>query len=186
VDFDAAVAELLTLVETLERDGDERALLLLQLVDAIHRPGIERLAAGDRDHPLAQAVLAMYELDDADPAVLAGQAPEFSLVDLLRGPVFADAGAPLEDGLRAVEVDGVAVLLAAVDGEVHAFRNACAVDGRPLDGGRLAGSVLVCPWHNCAYDARSGRRVDDEAAPGLAVVPVRTGDGAVRVAVNVA
>src|SRR5262249_45998480 len=29
VDFDAAVAELATLVETLEREGDERALLLL-------------------------------------------------------------------------------------------------------------------------------------------------------------
>jgi Fe-S cluster biogenesis protein NfuA/nitrite reductase/ring-hydroxylating ferredoxin subunit len=253
VEFDAAVAQLETLVETLEREGDERALLLLQLVDAVHRPGIELLARGERDHPLARAVLAMYDLIEVDDPVLRAEEaladvrayveshggelavlsvddgvvrvrmsgscqgcaasevtlrrgirqalaeglPGFreviaeepegpSLIDLLRRPVFADAGGPLEEGLRAVEVDGVPVLLAAVEREVYAFRNACPVDGSPLEGGRLAGTVLVCPWHNCAYDARSGKRVDGEEGEGLAVVPVATGDGALRVAVNVA
>jgi nitrite reductase/ring-hydroxylating ferredoxin subunit len=84
-------------------------------------------------------------------------------------------------------VDGVAVLLAGVGAEAYAFRNACAVDGLPLEGGRLTEEgVLVCPWHNCAYDARNGRRVDEPEQPGLAVVPVAISGGALQVAVNVA
>ncbi|MDQ6779125.1 MAG: hypothetical protein M3071_23530, partial [Actinomycetota bacterium] len=62
MEFDKAVAELDALVATLEREGDERALLLLALIDAIHRPALERILAGDREHPTARALLAMYEL----------------------------------------------------------------------------------------------------------------------------
>ena len=102
--------------------------------------------------------------------------------------MFEDAGAPGEPGeLRALEAEGVNVLLANVGGDVYAFRNGCAVDGLPLEGGRLTDEgVLVCPWHNCAYDARSGKRIDEPGEPGLPVVPVAIEDGSVRVAVNVA
>jgi len=267
VDFDAAVAELGTLVETLEREGDERALLLLELVDAIHRPALERIVAGELDHPLAQTLMAMYDLTEVEPAILVEEAlddvrpyieshggevelldvrggdvhlrlggacdgcagstmtltrgieqalrdhypaferivshapepallqiemvrPDSSAVASMPRPVFADA-ADLDDlrpgDLRVVDADGVPVLLANVDGEVYALRDGCAVDGRTLAGGRLAGGIVVCPWHNCAYDARSGKRADDEpGAAGLAVVPVAVHDRAVKVAVNVA
>jgi len=257
VDFDAAVAQLSALVETLEREGDERALLLLQLVDAIHRPALARIAAGELEHPLAKALLAMYDLAEVEPEILVEEAlddvrpyieshgghvellavaggevhlrlggacngcagsamtltrgieqslreryaaferivahdPEPSLlqIEVLHRPVFADVGAlaDLEPGtIRVVAADGIDVLLANVDGDVYALRDGCPVDGRTLAGGRLAGSVVVCPWHNCAYDARSGKRVDDEpGASGLAVVPVAIQDGALKVAVNVA
>ena len=74
MEFDKAVAELEALVETLEREGDERALLLLQLVDAIHRPALERIAAGDTDHPMAQALLQMYDIASPDDEVLVEEA----------------------------------------------------------------------------------------------------------------
>ena len=276
MEFDQAIAELNTLIDTLERDGDERALMLLQLIDAVHRPGLELIAADERDHPVAQALLAMYDLaplddhteveealDEIRPYIeshggglklldveegvvhvemsgacngCAGSAitlrrgveeilreryegfkevvahePEgaeaqngngaagpqllqiegLSKVEGLRKPVFEQVAqlADLSPGeLTAVEVDGKSVLLANVDSEVYAFWNVCPVDDRsPLDGGRLAGTALVCPWHNCAYDARSGKRVDDRPQdPGLAVLPVAIRDGAVEVAVNVA
>ncbi len=287
MEFDAAVAELDTLVQTLEREGDERALALLELIDAIHRPALERLAAGDLDHPVAQAVLAMYNVAGVDDSVqveaaldevrpyihshggevellevvdgavhvrlsgscrgcagsamtlkrgiesvlrehypafrevvahdeegaplpegdeatsppakgvplpMAGEepsppAPRVVQLQQLKRPVFVEAAAvdDLPPGeLRAATVDDIPVLLVNVEGEVYAFKNVCAVDGMPLDGGRLAGTVLVCPWLNCAYDARSGKRVDDPAEPGLAVVPIALREGAVQVAVNVA
>jgi len=89
--------------------------------------------------------------------------------------------------VSALVLDEVPVLLASMGGEVFAFRNGCAVDGLPLEGSRLTDDgVLVCPWHNCAYDARTGKRVDDPGEPGLAVIPVAMRDGAVQVAVNVA
>ena len=259
MDFDAAVAQLDQLVRTLEREGDERALLLLQLVDAIHRPGIERIAAGDHDHPIAQAILQMYDLIDVEPELLAEEAldtvrpyieshggevellrvdegrvhvrlqgscvgcagsaitlkrgieealrehfpgfrevvaeeaePEPQLLQIapLRRPVFVDVAADGELGegeLRAVEADGIAILLARHEGEVYAVRNGCAVDGLPLEGSRLsAEGVLVCPWHNCAYDIRSGASMDDASGPRLVVVPVAIREGVVKVAVNVA
>jgi Fe-S cluster biogenesis protein NfuA/nitrite reductase/ring-hydroxylating ferredoxin subunit len=260
MEFDEAVAELDTLVQTLEREGDERALLLLDLVDAIHRPALELIARGETEHPLARSLLAMYDLAPVDDAVLAEEAldsvrpyveshggrvelvgvedgvvtvrmsgscqgcaasaitlrrgieqalkehypgfrevvaeegdeepaaPKLLQIEDLRRPVFEEAGPVGEPGgLRSVDADGVQVLLANVGGEVYAFKNGCTVDGLPLEGGRLtADGVLVCPWHNCAYDARSGKRIDEPEEAGLPVVPVALQDGSVRVAVNVA
>jgi len=289
VEFDQAIAELDTLIGTLEREGDERALMLLQLIDAIHRPGIELISAGELDHPMALSLLAMYDLvpvddqiqveealdevrpyieshggglelldvedgvvhvrmsgschgcaasamtlrrgvedvlrkryegfkevvahppedDEAAAGNGAGELPllqiegrngggsggsgESELLQIggLKRPVFVDVG-PISDlppgTLKAVEAGDKSILVANVAGEPYAFKNVCPMDGRsPLDGGRLTGAVLVCPWHNCAYDARSGKRVDDEPdETPLAVVPIAVRDGSLQVAVNVA
>jgi Fe-S cluster biogenesis protein NfuA/nitrite reductase/ring-hydroxylating ferredoxin subunit len=261
MDLDAALAQLEQLVATLEREGDERALLALQLVDAVHRPALERIAAGEIDHPLVEHLLAMYGFG-LEPELLAEEALDTvrpyieshggevellavdegvvhvrlqgacvgcagSAMTLRRGieealrehmpgfrevvaeeaaaepaitgvalpmadarrPVFVDVGdeASLAEGvLLAVDADGTPVLLARHGGEVYALRNGCAVDGLPLEGSRLsAEGVLVCPWHNCAYDVRSGLRVDDGSGR-LGVVPVAVRDGTLKVAVNVA
>jgi nitrite reductase/ring-hydroxylating ferredoxin subunit len=117
--------------------------------------------------------------------------PALLQIEGLRKPVFEEVAklADLSPGeLMAVDAGGHAILLANVDGEAYAFRNVCPTDDRStLHGGRLAGAALVCPWHNCAFDARSGKRVDDRPQdPGLTVVPVAVQDGALKVAVNVA
>jgi len=261
MEFDKAVAELDALVQTLEREGDERALLLLQLVDAIHRPALERIVAGDTADPIAQALLQMYDLAPAEDEVLVEEAldevrpyihshggsvellgvsggvvelrmsgscagcaasamtlkrgveealrahypgfreviaeeaegtPAAQLLQIenLRKPVFVDAeaAAQLEPGqLTACELDGIELLLANYDGDVYALRDGCPVDGNSLGGARLTPEgVIVCPWHNCAYDVRTGTRVDGEAGDGLSVVPVAMRNGTVQVAVNVA
>ena len=285
MEFDSAIAELDTLVATLEREDDQRALMLLQLIDAIHRPGLELIAAGDMEHPMARALLAMYDLAPVEDRIQVEEAldeirpyieshgGELELLDVedgvvhvrmsgachgcagsamtlrrgieeklreryagfveivahepeaeegtngakalpllqiehsngggggsqllqiegLRRPVFEDAGAlsDLSPGaLKVVEVGGVSVLVVNVEGEPYAFKNGCPVDierPMPLDGARLAGKVIVCPWHNCAYDARSGKRCDDRPdEPALAVVPVAVRDGVLQVAVNAA
>ena len=270
MEFDAAVAELDTLIQTLERENDERALMLLELIDAIHRPAIELILAGDLEHPVAEAVLQMYgfagvedmveveeALDSVRPYIEShggglellgvedgvvhvqmsgschgcaasamtlkrgiedtlreryanfkevvahepegeeaeeqgnGGGPQLLQIEGLKKPVFVDAGTlddlP-DDELKAIDADGKSILLAKVDGEPYAFINVCAMDGRSeLEGGRLTNGVIVCPWHNCAYDARSGKRVDHEPdAAGLTVIPVAVRDGELKVAVNVA
>lgn len=267
MEFDRAVAELEALITTLERESDERALLLLELVDAIHRPALELIAAGEREHPIAKALLTMYDLAEAEDEMLADEAldeirpyieshggvvelirvedgvvhvrmsgachgcaasamtlrrgieevlreripgfrgvvshppektngmastsgPQLLQIETaaqLRAPRFVaiETGDLESNSLAAHEVEGVPVLLVYFEGELYAFRNYCPVDGGSLEGGRLAGSVIVCPWHNCAYDARNGRRLDGENEPGLDVVPIAAEGGAVRVAVNV-
>src|SRR5262245_18707317 len=187
MEFEKAVAELETLVETLEREGDERALYLLQLIDAIHRPGLARMAAGDFDHPTVEALLYMYEI--VEVADLEDDALVLSQIEKLRRPVFSEVSeaASLAPGkLTKVTLEGIEILLANFEGEVYALRDGCPMDGNSLEGARLtAEGVLVCPWHNCAYDVRSGARVDGEEGEGLRVIPVAQRNGSVQVAVNV-
>jgi Fe-S cluster biogenesis protein NfuA/nitrite reductase/ring-hydroxylating ferredoxin subunit len=293
MEFDEAVAQLATLVETLERDGDDRALLLLGLMDDIHRPALELIVEGHQDHPVATALLSMYGLAPIDQRIEAEEALDeirpyieghggaLELVDVedgiisvrmsgacngcaasamtlrrgiegklrerldwfkevvalepegepdaapgngaitlpllqieplaktrnaeatatvsdpaqvakLRRPVFVEVGASddLQEGkMMAVDVNGHSVMVLKLDGEPYAFANVCPAEGGrlPLAGGRLTDSVIVCPWHNCAYDARSGKRVDDAPdEPSLAVLPITVIDGVLQVAATVA
>jgi len=63
-------------------------------------------------------------------------------------------------------------------------RNTCPGSVAPLELGSYSPPVLVCPWHNEAYDIRTGKRADGESGPGLAVLPVTVVDGSVQIAVN--
>ena len=71
--------------------------------------------------------------------------------------------------LRPVMVGSDPVVLANVDGTVHAVRDRCTHEEFPLSDGELEGSILVCPYHGARYDVCSG------AARGLpAVKPVKS------------
>lgn len=48
------------------------------------------------------------------------------------------------------------ILLVRLDDQLHAYRNACAHQGLPLDGGHLEGDVLRCPWHGFQFEVSSG------------------------------
>ena len=79
---------------------------------------------------------------------------------------------PLADlppgSVKQVHVDGEAVCLANVDGEVYAVSDTCTHARVPLSGGSLAGRQIVCPWHMAMFDLKTGR-----ATCGPAVHPLR-------------
>ena len=88
---------------------------------------------------------------------------------------------------RAVLVDDANVLIARVDDDVFAVRNACGDGPLPLDYSVLQGAELTCSWHGCRYDIRSGRRLDYANASAdeqLSVLPVRVMDGFVEIVVG--
>ncbi len=105
----------------------------------------------------------------------------------LRRPRWVSVGylEDLEPGeMRALRPEGTSLLLARVGGEVYAYRNGCPPGSAlTLHLGRLEGSTLVCPWHGCRYDVRTGKREDDEGK--LAVLPVAVQDGEMKVALGV-
>jgi nitrite reductase/ring-hydroxylating ferredoxin subunit len=59
--------------------------------------------------------------------------------------------------IREFQVDGKAVAVANVDGQIHAINGVCIHRGGPLGDGPLEGSVVTCPWHGWQYDVRTGK-----------------------------
>lgn len=86
--------------------------------------------------------------------------------------------------MRAVDIDGLPLLIANVGGEFCAVSNRCGASPLPLEFGTLEGGELVCSWHGCRYDVRTGARLDAEG-DRLTVYPVALAEGEVRVAVGV-
>ncbi len=105
----------------------------------------------------------------------------------LRRPRWVSVGRleDLEPGeMRALRPEGTPLLLVRLGGEVYAYRNGCPPGSAlTLHLGRLEDSTLICPWHGCRYDARTGKRQDDEGK--LPVLPVAVQDGEIKVAMGV-
>ncbi len=53
-------------------------------------------------------------------------------------------------------VRGHPILLARVEGKVYAVSNRCPHMGCNLQGGVLAGFVVMCPCHGWKFDIRNG------------------------------
>ncbi len=129
------------------------------------------------------------------PVGHAAPAPKIDVIPLMaagqtrpvRRPVF-QAVAPLDQvpagTMRAFDLDGVRVLIANVDGEIYAARNQCPGSMAPLDLGSFMPPIVICPWHNEAYDVRTGKRADGLPGQSLQVLPVALLDGSIQVAVN--
>lgn len=109
------------------------------------------------------------------------------VVRAVKRPVFTPVLAleSFESGaLKGVEAGSIRILLCYLDGEIYAYRNACPGAVLPLDVGKLEGNTLICPWHNCRYDIRTGKRLDGVAGR-LQVIPAAIRDGMIQLALNV-
>ena len=78
------------------------------------------------------------------------------------------------------------MLLCNIAGEIYAYQNACPGSILPLDVAQLQDFNLLCPWHSCVFDARTGKRLDNQNMGRLAVIPVAIHDGQIQLALNVA
>ncbi len=58
--------------------------------------------------------------------------------------------------MMKVGVGGEDVVLANVDGKVHAIGGVCTHRGGPLHEGQLNGNVVVCPWHGGRFKLETG------------------------------
>ncbi|MEJ7760682.1 MAG: Rieske 2Fe-2S domain-containing protein [Gemmatimonadaceae bacterium] len=103
-------------------------------------------------------------------------------------PVYHSAfpATDLEPGeTRAIEAGAESILIANVGGEYYALAANCGDSPLPLAYSSLDDAVLVCSWHGCRYDVRSGARADSSGGDRIRVYPVRVEAGNVEVAVGV-
>lgn len=143
----------------------------------------------DLEAALREGFLGFQELVIGDRHKHSRDTATIPLAALRRAqrPVYADAGpADIVAGTtRAVIVRDVAILLAGVNGDVHAVRNQCGDSPLPLEFSALAGPELRCSWHGCLYDVRTGHRLDRPGGDRLQVFPVLVSDGRIQVAIDV-
>jgi 3-phenylpropionate/trans-cinnamate dioxygenase ferredoxin subunit len=99
---------------------------------------------------------------------------------LVRAAALADVP---EGEVLGVEVEGVRVCLANVDGEVYAFQDRCSHREFPLSNGELDADdcTITCEWHGAAFDIRTGAATCLPATRPIAVYPCRAEGDAVLV-----
>ena len=63
--------------------------------------------------------------------------------------------------MKAVTAGGIEILLANVDGRIHAISGRCGHMNATLADGVLKGNVVVCPFHSARFDVTTGQKVGD-------------------------
>lgn len=84
---------------------------------------------------------------------------------------------PGEGELAAVDVDGTAVAVTILDGELHAFDDTCPHAGCSLADGDLDGHTVTCPCHLARFDITTGAVLDGPAESGVDIWSATLADG---------
>ena len=85
--------------------------------------------------------------------------------------------------MKAFLVDDDSVLVVNLGDEYCALANHCGESPMPLEFSALEGTEIVCSWHGCRYDVRTGARTDG-VPERLTIFPVSVLAGEVRIAVG--
>ena len=78
--------------------------------------------------------------------------------------------------LAMVQVDGTDILLANLEGTVHATQGICSHEYFELDKGFLTGDSITCALHLSRFELATGEALDPPAEEPLAVYPVAVED----------
>lgn len=70
-----------------------------------------------------------------------------------------------EGRLHGVVIENLPLLVVALEDGLRAYRNACPGSILPLHLGRLEEGTIVCPWHGCRFDIRTGERERGDGPP---------------------
>jgi NADPH-dependent 2,4-dienoyl-CoA reductase/sulfur reductase-like enzyme/nitrite reductase/ring-hydroxylating ferredoxin subunit len=98
--------------------------------------------------------------------------------DLTKGVPAADV---VEGGMLAGQVGEEAVLVARVDGVLHAVSAFCTHYQGPLADGLIKDGVVRCPWHHACFSLKTGEAVGAPAIDPLACYMVEEADGRIIV-----
>lgn len=69
--------------------------------------------------------------------------------------------------MKSVEVKGVDILIANVDGKFYAIDDRCGHMNALLSMGSLKGKIVVCPFHFAEFDVTTGQKIKDPRSESL-------------------
>lgn len=161
-------------------NAKELVFSLLQSLDLLHREGLSRLMdLIEQENPdlkekmdddfTIKTLFGLYDLVEHDlieKETENGQAPEafnpdtgtVSLDDNKK-PIWMPGGnihKMQSKQLYGQNFEGEKILMCKVDDEVFVVQNSCLDSILPLEFGKIDGHQIVCPWHECRYDLRTG------------------------------
>ena len=80
------------------------------------------------------------------------------------------------DGRAVIDVGGTEIAVFVVDGEAHAFANACPHQGNPLREGEILGDTLTCAFHGWKFDLGTGACLFGDEPAQVFEAEIRDGD----------
>jgi len=194
-------------VDRLDPSAREAALTMKAALERFHKVGLTAIVTALKqdprgkellfdlvDRPEVRALLSLHGLIRMPDTPAAAppptpSSPVIPLASLRARPADGWFQGPAADEILdtrpfRLEVRDTSVVLVRAGSRVQAFRNECAHQGLPIDGGirdRESGT-LTCPWHGFRFDCATGECL---TAPHVQLesVPVRVEDGVVFVQV---
>jgi 3-phenylpropionate/trans-cinnamate dioxygenase ferredoxin subunit len=80
-----------------------------------------------------------------------------------------------------IEVEGKAIVIFNIAGQLFAIGDICTHDDGPLGDGDLEGFNIVCPRHGGEFDVQTGKAVQLPAVVDIPAYPVKVADGMIQV-----
>ncbi|MDB5972178.1 MAG: non-heme iron oxygenase ferredoxin subunit [Hydrocarboniphaga sp.] len=74
---------------------------------------------------------------------------------------------------KPLSIEGKAILLCNVNGQLHAISNVCSHNDKPLERGRLGNGWIACPTHGARFDLATGNALCLPATKPIATYEVR-------------
>lgn len=172
-----------------ESYSKELVFTMLENFDMLHREALSRLlkiieekspqlrAEMENDFAV-QSIFTLYDLfedglvsrkvgpiqiDKLTP--VAFKRAEGETENKIRMPIWIPAGkkSELEPGqIYFKEFEGVKVLICTVKDELFAYQSNCPGSILSMEFGKIENGNLICPWHGCIYDLRTGIKAGDE------------------------
>lgn len=59
-------------------------------------------------------------------------------------------------------IRGNQILYSRINDEIYAIKNECLDSALPLDSGKFEENYIICPWHGCRYDIKSGKMLNND------------------------
>lgn len=80
-----------------------------------------------------------------------------------------------------LELEGRAIVLFNIAGQLFAIGDVCTHDDGPLGDGDLEGFNIVCPRHGAEFDVRTGRVMQMPAVVDIPAYPVKIVDEMIQI-----
>lgn len=160
-------------------NAKELIFSILKYFDSIHREPLSRMVKSiQKNHPELvkkleadfpiKTMLSLYDLVTPEPIKEELEIPgmvsfipveQVTLLTPIKKTEWVEIGKVedlIENKIYPKNFEKVNFLISKIGTKIYAIQNACVDSILPIDMGKLEDHFLICPWHGCRYDLKTG------------------------------